>query len=229
MRKKLKQLKELNPTASDLIVELLFAFLALASTISFGLDPYGQAGSDIHAVMEILDPWICVLFASRFFWELHRAPVKRQFLKWGWIDLVAAIPTTELVRGLRVIRLVLLVRLLRSTTLAVHGHSLLAQWTRTQTLITMAFAVVITSMVGSSFVLLGFEKQAGNANITTPGDALWWSLVTITTVGYGDHYPVTTAGRLVAAWLMVVGLGVTGTVAGVVASWIYGGKTGHED
>ena len=76
--------------------------------------------------------------------------------------------------------------------------------------------------------MLGLEREVEHANIRTAGDALWWSLVTITTVGYGDHYPVTTPGRLVAAWLMIVGIGVMGTVTGVVASWIYGERVARD-
>ena len=57
------------------------------------------------------------------------------------------------------------------------------------------------------------------ANIQTPGDALWWAMTTITTVGYGDRYPVTPEGRVVAAMLMTVGVGCFGVFTGLVASW----------
>ena len=63
------------------------------------------------------------------------------------------------------------------------------------------------------------ERDVPEASIATFGDAVWWVLTTITTVGYGDRYPVTTEGRLVAAGLMVAGIAVLGTVTAAIASW----------
>ncbi len=66
--------------------------------------------------------------------------------------------------------------------------------------------------------MLQFESRAPNANILTGGEALWWSVVTITTVGYGDFYPVTDLGRLVAVFVMFAGVGIIGALASILAS-----------
>ena len=63
------------------------------------------------------------------------------------------------------------------------------------------------------------EHDAPGANITTLGTAFWWAIVTTTTVGYGDTYPVTQAGRVIASVIMLVGIGLIGTVSATVASW----------
>lgn len=68
--------------------------------------------------------------------------------------------------------------------------------------------------------VLHFERGAPNANITTMGDSLWWAVVTITTIGYGDYYPVTTPGRWAAAALMVGGFAVLSMVTAAVSSWL---------
>lgn len=73
-------------------------------------------------------------------------------------------------------------------------------------------------IVFGSIAILEFEKGE-ETNINNAEDALWWSFVTITTVGYGDKYPVTTEGRIVAGVLMIVGVGLFGTFTGFVASW----------
>lgn len=67
--------------------------------------------------------------------------------------------------------------------------------------------------------ILDAERNQPNANITTFGDALWWAMTTITTVGYRDRFPVTGAGRFVAAGLMVAGIALLGVVTATVAAW----------
>ena len=71
--------------------------------------------------------------------------------------------------------------------------------------------------------MLHFEGKAEGSNIKTVEDAVWWSLVTITTVGYGDRFPVTTEGRLLAVVLMFAGAGLVGTFSAFLASWFIGG------
>ncbi len=77
-----------------------------------------------------------------------------------------------------------------------------------------AFIVLVTSSV----LVLEFEVNAPGANITTGGDALWWAVVTITTVGYGDKYPITTLGRLTGVMVMFAGVGIIGALASILAS-----------
>ena len=77
-----------------------------------------------------------------------------------------------------------------------------------------AFIVLVTS----SILVLEFENASPDANITTGGDALWWGIVTITTVGYGDYYPVTSLGRLTGVFVMFAGVGIIGALASILAS-----------
>lgn len=74
-------------------------------------------------------------------------------------------------------------------------------------------------IIFSSIAILQVETKEAS-NIKTAEDALWWSYVTITTVGYGDKFPVTTEGRIIAMLLMTVGVGLFGTFTGYVASWL---------
>lgn len=218
---RLTVLQRSNLSASALIIEVLFGLLALTSVVVFTLRSDASFSSDTIELMNLVDPAICVLFFTRFCWEFQHAEDRRKFMRWGWIDLVAAVPEVEVLRSLRLARVILLVRLLRSTTRVVHEISVLLARDRTYTVMAAGFSVFFMSILGSSFILLGLEKGAPGSNIQAADDALWWSLVTITTVGYGDFVPVTDEGRIVAAGLMLVGLGLTGTLTGVVASWIF--------
>lgn len=81
--------------------------------------------------------------------------------------------------------------------------------------VTLALAMTVIS-VASVLVLQTESKHGGN--ITTGGDALWWAIVTITTVGYGDYFPITPFGRTVAVFVMFAGVGIIGALASILAS-----------
>ena len=89
--------------------------------------------------------------------------------------------------------------------------------------------LTILVLTVASVLVLQFESKAPNANITTGGDALWYSIVTITTVGYGDFYPVTTAGRVTAMFIMFMGVGIIGALASILASLLVGGSSSAEE
>ncbi len=84
------------------------------------------------------------------------------------------------------------------------------------TFITILLAGMVLST--ASILILQEESRSPEANIKTGGDALWWGVVTITTVGYGDYYPVTTLGRMTAFFVMVAGIGIIGALASILAS-----------
>lgn len=113
-------------------------------------------------------------------------------------------------RPLRLLRLVTLLKVLHRTA----GRSL-----RGRVLTYVLSAAVLVSYVGA-VAILDAERGAEGSNITNFGDALWWALVSITTVGYGDHFPVTVAGRLVAVGLLLGGIALLGVITAAVASWL---------
>lgn len=89
---------------------------------------------------------------------------------------------------------------------------------RSQGTFTSVTTVAVLLLLFSSISILQFEDHP-NSNIKTAEDAIWWSYVTITTVGYGDKFPVTTEGRIIGVILMTAGVGLFGTFAGFVSNW----------
>ena len=140
---------------------------------------------------------------------------RRSYAVRHWYDV--ALVVLPMLRPLRLLRLLALARVLnRSVTSSLVGK-------------------VSTYVVGVAVVALALgaiavhaEQDAKDANITTFGDALWWAATTVTTVGYGDHYPVTTEGRFIAVALMIVGIAMVGAVTASVATWMVA-QVQHDD
>ena len=110
-------------------------------------------------------------------------------------------------------------RLLRLVTLLSVLHRTLGDTLRGRVVTYVAGSATMLVFVGA-LAVLDVEQSVPDAKIITFGDALWWAMTTITTVGYGDMYPVTPIGRMVAAALMMSGIAVLGVVTASIASWL---------
>ncbi len=170
--------------------------------------------SELMVLLSYIDFAICIVFLIEFAIRFSRAPSKLQFMKWGWVDLISSIPTLEYARAGRVLRLIRLLRVLRAfrSTRVLLKH---LYHRKAYGAITSALIIAILMLLFSSIAILQVEA-AENSNITTAEDALWWAFVTITTVGYGDKFPVTTEGRIM--FLMTTGVGLFGIFTAYVAS-----------
>ena len=172
--------------------------------------------ADVRLLLRYIDDGICVVFLADFTIRLVRSRDRRRFMRWGWIDLVSSIPTFDVLRWGRLVRVVRILRIMRAFRSTKVLLGFLFRNRAQGTFATVAL-VSITLALFSSIAILNVENVP-EANIKSAGDALWWSLVTITTVGYGDKYPVTTEGRVIAIVLMTAGVGLFGTFTGLVAT-----------
>lgn len=176
-----------------------------------------RPGEHVRAVLHAMDNAVCFLFIADFFVGLVRAKSKREFLRWGWIDLVSSVPTFGFLRLGRAVAVIRILRLLRGFRSAKTLITFLLQ-NRGQSAFAAVALISITLVFWSSIAILNLETRP-DSNIRTAGDALWWSVATIATAGFGDRYPVTPGGRLLGAILLVIGVGLFGTFTGFVASW----------
>lgn len=140
------------------------------------------------------------------------APSKRGMLREHWLDII--IVAAPFLRPLRIGRIVRVARTGGVIARSLQGITRVAQRKGLQTY--GAFTVVVVA--ASAALVYGLERDANGSTITTFGDALWWAVVTVTTVGYGDHSPVTSDGRAVSTVLMFVGIGLVGVVTANVAA-----------
>jgi voltage-gated potassium channel len=184
----------------DLFI-LAVTLISLATMVIFYLPGIGAESKRVALFMDTL---FSVVLMFDFFRSLIRAPDKPAYLKWGWMDFLGSLPALPALRLFRLWRLVRVVRILRRTSI----RQLWRTFTRRRAESTLMVAVLAMILVlgFASFTIVRFEAPAREANIITATDAIWWSLVSMTTVGYGDRFPVTQQGRLVAVLLMLVGI-----------------------
>ncbi|HUQ58970.1 potassium channel family protein [Lentzea sp.] len=191
----------------------VLAVLFLAAYAWQVLDDHAAA----HLPLEIVLWLVWAVFAADYVIRFAFAVDKFRFLRTHLFELAAVV--LPMVRQLRVLRLITVITLLNKK----FQHKI-----RQRVSIYVAGVTLIFGFC-ASLAVLDAERHAENASITTFGDALWWTMTTMSTVGYGDRYPVTGEGRLVAALLMVGGIALLGVITGTIASWLVEKLRGVEE
>jgi voltage-gated potassium channel len=196
----------------------LFAFwltiLSIANSIIF-VFPISTQSRQVVVTVEVL---ISILLLLDFLYLLRGAPNRRRYFVrgLGWMDLVGSLPI-PFFRFLRLIPMLVTGRHLRRNEALVARQVGLDQRAKSTLLGFVLVAVVIFET--AAILVLEYEVGAPGASIVSGEDALWWSFVTVTTVGYGDMVPVTTGGRIVGIALMTVGIGLFSVITSFTADW----------
>lgn len=151
---------------------------------------------------------VWLVFGVDFIWRFSEAKSKKLFLRSNWLDLlILAVPTLRALRLLRALSMASLAgrRIGRG---AAFRAGLGIRTGATAALVAVIAALAVT------------ETERGDGTIENFGDGLWWAITTMTTVGYGDHYPITLLGRVIGAALMFFGIALLSIVTASFASWI---------
>jgi voltage-gated potassium channel len=166
--------------------------------------PHGDAARILSAVSWIVWGLFVIDYIARLFLATDRP---RWFVRHLFDLAIVALP---LLRPLRLLRLVVLLGALQKAVGdAVRGRILI-----------YTVSGITLLVYAASLAILEQERDQPGATITSFGKALWWSITTVTTVGYGDLYPVTITGRVIAVLLMLGGISLVGVVTASLASWI---------
>jgi len=205
--------KELKNTGYEIFIGILsiLSIFNLILLYGFVQDHY------LQYVLYIMNGLLSGIFLIDFSYRLYTAPSRSGyfFRQFGWADLLASLPVQQL-KILRIFRLVRVYRLLREFGLKNIVRSLVKDRAGSA-LYTLLLMGILVLQFGS-LEMLNVESQSPDANIKTASDALWYTIVTISTVGYGDRYPVTNEGRLVGTLIIVIGVGIFGTFTGYLAN-----------
>ncbi len=197
--------------------EMFIGALSILSILNLVLSYTFQADQNLQYVVLIMNGFFMPIFLGDFFYRLFTAKPKSDyfFRKFGWADLLSSLPFPQ-TKILRVFRLWRVIRLARNFGI----RNLVREFVGNRAgnaLLTVVFLVFCVLEFGS-LAVLSVEGSSPDANITNASSALWWTYVTITTVGYGDRYPVTNMGRLVGVFVMTAGVGLFGTLSGFLAN-----------
>jgi voltage-gated potassium channel len=197
-------------------VELPLTILALLWLPVLVLPYIINLSPDVKDTFEAIDLFVWAMFVLEYLIKLYLSPRRKVFFTHHFLDLaVIAVPMFRPLRAARLLRLLNLGRV---------GIVLANALRRTKALFThrnlhFVLLAVLAVIFACSGLVLSFESHAKGSNIHNFGDALWWAIVTVTTVGYGDKFPVSAGGRGVAVVLMFVGIGLIGVLTATVASY----------
>ena len=198
--------------------QIILLVLSVYVLVALILETILPLSDETATLLGYIDTAICFVFLYDFFQRLYLAPNRMRFAMVNCLDFISSIPMVPFVRWgrvLRVIRLFRILRAFRSSKVIIHqlfrhrGKGVFAS--------VCLIAIILT--IFASIAILNVENVP-EANIKTPADALWWSAVTVTTVGYGDRFPVTSGGRIIAIILMVTGIGLFGAFTALFATFI---------
>jgi voltage-gated potassium channel Kch len=207
-----------NPT-----YELFILVLSILSIVNLVLIlPFSPLPTYAKEVIFIIDGVLTLIFLGDFASRLVRANSKRGYFihDGGWLDFLGSLPLLRIARLFRIWR--------TRNLLKQYTPSALLRWVlddraESALYVVVLLTIIVLEICGS--LEYRFEHAAPHATIVSAGDSLWWGIVTITTVGYGDMYPVTTAGRIVGCVVLVVGVALFATFTGFLANAFLSPKT----
>ena len=188
-------------SVSNIVIMLLSIFsIALLSLTLFIPET-----SELYKLLTYFDFILCLIFLYDFLHQFFSAKKKWKYMYTiGWLDLLSSIPVVSELRYIRIFRIFRVFRIIKSIKLLIE----FIKENKASSLYGFVVFSAFTTLVICTTAVLYVEQEVGN--IKTAEDALWWSFITITTVGYGDFYPVTHAGRLITVVLIVAGVATFG-------------------
>ena len=207
---------EKKPKAADATAYDIFISAAAMASIAivvwlFFVDPKTEEAK----LLDHFDDFFCLLFFLDYLRQIFRAKRKLHYIfGWGILDLASSIPAVGPLRLVRIARVIRVIRVVRSVRI-------LVQVFRSDVVgaaIVSSMTITVGGIILACFGVLHYESAAAEASIKTADDVVWWAVVTTSTVGYGDYYPITGPGRLLSALVMVLGIGLFATLAGAIAS-----------
>lgn len=222
--KKLKEILENNTTKAGRIVDFSIQILIILSLLSFSIDTLPNLSLAFRKNLNLFELISVIIFTIEYLLRIIVSDKKFKFIFsfYGLIDLLAILPfylsTGIDLRSLRAFRLLRIIRafkLLRYSQAINRFKNAIASIKEELILfLFMTFLLLFITAVGVYY----FENPAQPEVYSSIFDSLWWALATLTTVGYGDIYPITVGGKIFTFFILMIGLGVVAVPSGLLAS-----------
>ena len=224
MQINLQAIVERSDTRAGRTFDIFVQALILISIISFSLETLPNLDAGTRKLLGIIETIIVVIFRVEYLLRIYVADKKLNYIFsfYGIIDLIAIIPfyisSAVDLRSLRVFRMLRLFRIMK----LIRYNQAALRFTKALTIakeeIVLFSVVTIMLLYLSAVGIYYFENTAQPDVFSSVFHSLWWAVATLTTVGYGDIYPITVGGRIFTFLILMIGLGVVAVPAGLLAS-----------
>ncbi len=233
MFRKIKSIVEQTDTKAGRVFDFFIQGLIIISLISFSVETLPDNSAQLQKILKYIEVFCISIFTIEYILRIIVADNKPKFIFsfFGIIDILAILPfyisTGVDLRGLRAFRLLRLFRILKLVRYnkAVHHFHKALLLAREEIILFLSISGILLFL--SATGIYYFESEAQPEQFGSVFHSLWWAIVTLTTVGYGDVYPITVGGRIFTFFVLLVGLGVVAVPAGIFASAL--SKTNESD
>jgi voltage-gated potassium channel len=224
MKHYIKSIVEYNDNLLSRAFGFLIQFLILLSVVTFSIETLPDLKTQTKVILNSIEVFCVIIFTLEYVLRIYVADNKLKFVFsfFGIVDLLAILPFylsfgVDL-RSLRLLRLFRLFRLLK----LVRYNKAMMHFTKAMMLakeqIILFMAITLILIYFSAVGIYYFENEAQPEHFSSIFESLWWSIVTLTTVGYGDVYPITIGGRIFTFFILLIGLGIVAIPTGIISS-----------
>jgi len=224
MKSYLKNLVELNDTIHSKRFAYFIQFLIIVSVITFSIETLPDLKPQTRVVLNAIEAFCVIIFTFEYLARIYVADHKLKFIFsfFGIIDFLAILPfylafgiDLRSLRLLRMFRLFRLFKLVRYNK-AIRHFANAMKLAKEQIILFMIITIMLIYFAAVGIYY--FENEAQPEHFSSIFSSLWWSIVTLTTVGYGDVYPVTVGGRIFTFFMLLIGLGIVAIPTGIISS-----------
>ncbi|MFN3168163.1 MAG: ion transporter [Phycisphaeraceae bacterium] len=221
---RLKQIIERTDTRGGRVFDWSVQALILLSIVTFSIETLPGLSQKTQRTLHYLEYIVVALFTIEYLLRAYVATPRWKYCVgfWGLVDLAAIVPSylalgidLRVIRSLRLLRLFRLLKLARYSQ-AVKRYSIAFYSIRAE--LTVFLSTMLILIYLSAVGIYYFERDAQPDHFSSVFDSLWWAIITLTTVGYGDIYPTTVGGRVFTSIILILGLGIVAVPSGLIAA-----------